>query len=250
MKNIDAFYKLLYCLFRPTTGNIVSLKEMQVMKRSVVLLGLGSLITLAMLAGCATGRINAPRAYLDPAMDFSKIHTVAVVPMFPESTEDQVFSGALGLQLESALVTRQSQWKIIGSKEMLQVINSQNLGTGYKNLQADMNVPGSAMGQVAYSPATNEFIKALKRSTGADAVLVGTYGFSQSVGGGGGLLGNLVNSALGGTKVKVSLLYMNGPSAENWWTALVTRRRINDQVIQEMAESIAANIGKGTLLQL
>ncbi len=201
-------------------------------------------------SSCASsGRISAPLAYMDPDMNFDKIRTVAVLPVFPENAEDQIFSGAFGSQLESALVTRQSQWKLVGSREVLQIINKNDLGRGYKNLQADMNVPSSGMGQVAYSPGTNQFVRDLKRATGADAFIVGTYNFSQPLFG--GVVGSLLSSLTpSGTCVKVSLLYANGASVENWWSATLKRRKINDQVIQEMAASIAANIGKGTLLQL
>lgn len=211
------------------------------------------LAVLAFLAvvvsACASRGVRAPQAFTDPDMNFDKIRVVAVLPVFPENVEDQIFSGALGMQLESALVTRQSQWKLIGAREVLQIINKNDLGRGYKNLQADMNVPASGMGQIAYSPGTNEFVRNLKRATGADAFIVGTYNFSQPVFG--GVVGQILSSVLPpGTCVKVSLLYANGTSAENWWSAIIKRKRINDQVLQEMAASVAANIGKGTLLQL
>ncbi|MDP2647817.1 MAG: hypothetical protein Q8P35_01035 [Candidatus Yanofskybacteria bacterium] len=204
-----------------------------------------------LLSGCATGRISVPRAWTDPEMNFDKIRVVAVLPMFPQNVEDQVFSGAFGSQLEGALVTRQSQWRIVSSREVLQVINRNNLGNGYKNLQADMNVPSSGMGQIAYSPGTNAFVMSLKKTMGADAIIVGTYNFGSPSGGGlMGALTSAITSAIGGTRVKVSLLYVNGSSAKNWWSAELNRRRINDEIIQEMAASVAANIGKGTLLQL
>jgi hypothetical protein len=185
-------------------------------------------------------------------MDFSQIHGVAILPLFPEGTEDQVFSGAFGSKLESALTTRQSQWRFVSARETLQVINTRDLGRGYKNLQADFNASGTEMGQIVFAPATNVFIRELGRATKTNAFLVGTYSLDQPLLGGtlGSLFSSIGNGTGSGTRVKISLLYANGSSLESWWTAVVKRSKINDQTLQEMAESIAANIGKGTLRQL
>ena len=204
----------------------------------------GSVMAI-LCAGCATHRISAPQAYTDPNMNFDKIRVIAVLPPFPETTEDQVFSGAFGSRLESALASRQSQWRLVAARQVLQIVNQQNLGTGYKNLQADYNAPSSTIGQVAFTPATNAFVQQLRKATGADAFIVSTYKLDEPLLP--GPIGNLLRSK---TQVKVSLLYANGSSAECWWSAVVKRSKINDEVLQEMAASVAANIGKGTLLQL
>lgn len=196
------------------------------------------------VSACASRGVKAPKAFTAPDMDFSKVRVVGVFPLFPSEEENQEFSGTFVNTLQEELATRQSQWRLVSYREMLQVINGNSLGTGYKNLQADYNMPGSEMGQLVLSPATRDFVRRLHKATGADAFFMGTYSLKAPPGL--GLLSGLKRVQL--VRVRVSLLYV--PTEESWWTGIVKRAGLSEQGVRDMAASIAANIGKGTLRQL
>jgi len=202
-----------------------------------------------MFQGAQTGeQIKPPEAHVSPKMDFTRISKLGVFPLFPSGgIEEQTFAEGLIAALTSALEARQAQWQVQGYREVVSAINERALGTGYKNLQADFNTFAGPGGQFVLSPATRKFLGDLQRTTGVDAFLIGTYSLTQEP--------RLVRGPLGPVQrvvdvstVRVTLYYAK--DAENWWTASTGRYGARAGVIDEIAKSLGAYLGKGTLRQL
>jgi hypothetical protein len=194
--------------------------------------------------------ITPPDASRSPNMDFTKIASVGIFPLFPsgQSVENEQFAESLISTLTGEIQQRQSQWKILSYKDILTAINTGNLGTGYKNLQADYNTFGGPGGQLILSPATREFLKDLRTKSGADAFLIGSYtlGAHQEVQQNIVFGPVLVKSDM--CTVRVSLFYAK--DEQNWWMASINRYGKADAIVNEIAQSLASYMGKGTLRQL
>lgn len=212
-----------------------------------------SLLTMAgcgsMFGSSSTERITAPSASTSPKMDFEKIRTIAVFPLFPAGqVDEQQFAESLVAELTAEVAKRQSQWTIQSYRETLGFINAGDLGSGYKNLQADYNTFGGPGGQMVVSPATREFLGRLSEVSGADAFIIGSYnlGTSQTYDSNPftGTLIRYVDSC----EVRLSVYYVR--EDENWWTASVTRAGDRGKIIASIAQSLGAYMGKGTLRQL
>ncbi|MCC6930172.1 MAG: hypothetical protein IT359_14400 [Gemmatimonadaceae bacterium] len=205
--------------------------------------------------GGANQQIRAPQAFVSPNMDFTKITKVGVFPIFPASNpaspyasiSDEDFSEALASALSSELQTRQAQWGIVDYKSLLNIVSRANLGTGYKNLQADMNTSYAMMqGGLVLSPATKRFMSDIQKAAGVDAFLIGTYGLTREP----RSVGSLVAVTREVDVASVRLVLIAARESEAWWTASVGRYGNREGVVREIAQSLAANLGKGTLRQM
>lgn len=221
-----------------------------------------ALFALAAMGGCAPGmlggapdQIRPPAAYVSPNMDFTKIGKVGVFPLFPTSnpasvypsvTDDQ-FSETLASALTSELQTRQSQWNILGYKDVIGIVNRASLGSGYKNLQADLNTSyAGPMGVLVLSAATRKFMADMQKTAGVDAFLLGTYGLTREP----RVVGKYVALTREVDVAQVRLVLLSARDGEAWWTATVGRYGEREGVVREIAQSLAANLGKGTLRQM
>jgi hypothetical protein len=216
---------------------------MRILARFLVAIG------AVVLAACAAGgrtQIAPPVALVSPSMDFAKIKGVGIFPLFPAGLEDQQLSESLISSFQGEVQGRQSQWKIVPYREMLQFVNSGNLGTGYKNLQADYNTYGAPGGQLVLTAQTKQFLKDLQKMAGTDAFLIGTYAVGQPEPV--RVLGGTMIRLRPSVTVRMSLYY--APAERPWWTASVKRVGDFDRIAIDIAQSLAANLGKGTLAQL
>lgn len=209
----------------------------------------------AALLGGANEQIRAPQAFVSPNMDFTKIAKIGVFPMFPgtnpaspyQSISDEAFSEALANALSSELQTRQTQWGVVDYKSLVGIVSRANLGTGYKNLQADLNSSYAMMqGGLVLSPSTKKFMADIQRAAGVDAFLIGTYGLTREP----RMMGGLVAMTREVDVANVRLVLFAARESEAWWTASVGRYGNRESVVKEIAQSLAANLGKGTLRQM
>lgn len=221
-----------------------------------------TLFALSAIGGCMTGRlggapeqIRPPVAYVSPNMDFTKIGKVGVFPLFPgsnpaslyQSFSDDQFSESLVSTLTAELQTRQSQWNILGYKDIIGIINKSSLGSGYKNLQADLNTSyAGPMGALVLSAATKKFMADMQKNAGVDAFLLGTYGLTREP----RAVGKYVSLTREVDVAQVRLVLLSARDGEAWWTATVGRYGDREGVVREIAQSLAANLGKGTLRQM
>ncbi|HHJ34658.1 MAG TPA: hypothetical protein ENJ87_02730, partial [Gammaproteobacteria bacterium] len=169
-------------------------------------------------------KILAPTsADVSPNMDFNKIGSVAVFPLFPgsgvigpglQSYEDPKYAESVVQALSAELTAKQSQWKIRSPGDVLNMINKKSLGRGYKNLQADYN---TSSGQLAtFTAETQRFLKSLASAMKVDAFIFGNYQVATG--------SALVKTILGPQKqnvtrsrVNVALFYAKEKAI--WWRA-------------------------------
>ncbi len=215
-----------------------------------------ALLSALALGGCTTtnssntaDRVGPPVGSRSPKMDFTRIDTIAVFPLFPSGqVSEEQFAEHLVSGLTAELILRQPAWKTRSYMEVLDQINKGNLGTGYKNLQADFNTHGSGMQPLAMrSPETNEFLKQLAARCGAQAFIIGSYDL--------GVTHDYISTPVGMIRdskelctVRLSLFFVDG--GENWWTATITRVGNRDAMIKEISQSLGQYVGQGTLRQL
>jgi len=224
---------------------------------------LGIAILSLSLVGCAglipsggTGfdwkseNIRPPQASLSPSMDFNKIASLGIFPLFPSgnSVENGRFAESLINSLTGEVQQRQNQWKTLSYKDVLGMIQVNGLGSGYKNLQADFNSNTGTGGQLVLSPATVQFLDNLQAKSGVDAFLIGTYTLgSHQYQTYDPIFGVQIKQL---TKCTVYLTLYYVKDKQNWWKANIIRYGPVDDVVNEIAQSLGANVGKGTLQQL
>lgn len=234
--------------------------SLPVCRRSRRHVTLVAISTLAMacapgMMGAPNPAIRAPQAYVSPDMDFTKIGTIGVFPLFPASSlsspygsvTDDTFGESMVSALSSEVQTRQGQWRMVDYKEMLTLINKANLGTGYKNLQADMNTSyGGLQGSLVLSPATRKFMADIQKAAGVDAFLIGSYTLTREP----RVMGSVVTMTRVVDVAEVRLVLFAAKANQAWWTASVGRFGAREGIVREIAQSLATNLGKGTLRQM
>lgn len=220
-------------------------------------LGLLTLVVTVMawtMMSCAStpnrNQINPPTAYVSPNMDFTQISSLGVFPLFPSGNGVQ--EEALAEQLVSALTGeiqgRQSQWRIVNYRDALDCINQGNLGTGYKNLQADFNTFGGPGSQFVMTEGSRDFLDGFRTACAVDAVMIGAYSLATvRVPEKTAVVFNVLRD-YDTLAVNLALYYI--PARQNWWTATIRRQGDKDEIVAEIASSLGAFLGRGTLRQL
>ncbi len=201
--------------------------------------------------------IEAPKATRSPDMDFTKITAIGIFPLFPGGDEENdEFAESLVNSLTGEVQQRQGQWKITGYHDLLEVVNKNDLGTGYKNLQADFNTPaGPSNTSFMLSGGTKQFLTDLQKASSAQAFLIGSYVIGQKQvmeDQGGGMLSTAPAKQVPVMKrtctVHVALFYV--PDQKVWWNAVIERAGEPGDVVDSIAKSLGSNLGKGKLQQL
>jgi len=194
-------------------------------------------------------------AEVSPNMDFNKIRSVAVFPLFPgggtlgpglQSYEDPAFAESVVQAFSAELTAKQSQWQIRSPGDVLAAINKARLGRGYKNLQADYNTTNGQL--AAFTKETKRFLSDLATAMKVDAFVFGSYDVASGT--------KLVRTPLGSmsrevtqTSVSVVLFYTKGQVI--WWRA-TSKIASGDRtkLVANISKSLASYVGKGTLRQL
>lgn len=202
-------------------------------------------------------KILAPTsADVSPNMDFNKIGSIAVFPLFPgsgvigeglQSYEDPKFAESVVQALSAELTAKQSQWKIRTPEDVLRTISKKSLGRGYKNLQADYN---TSSGQLAsFTAETQRFLKSLASAMKVDGFIFGNYQVASGSMRVKNAWGVVTQQTITRSKVNVALYYAKGKSI--WWRATSDIRGTSSgAVANNIAKSLASHVGKGTLRQL
>jgi hypothetical protein len=202
-------------------------------------------------------------AAVSPKMDFNKITAVAVFPLFPggqmqmgsmgwqmgRSVDDPKFAEQIWQAFCSELTAKQSQWKIYSYKEVVETIFKNNLGRGYKNLQADFNtLLGQQMRTFMLTKESKYFLRKLSSVMKVDAFIFGSYNLAYGTKYVSGLLGPQKRQILQ-CLVNVALFQTN--SEEIWWKAS-DQKTSNDKnkLVSSISKSLASYVGKGTLQRL
>lgn len=86
----------------------------------------------------------------------------------------------------------------------------------------------------------------MQRAAGVDAFLIGTYVLTRELRAMGGIV--TINRAVDVARVRVVLF--SAREGAPWWSASVARYGDRDEVVKELSRSLAANLGKGTLMQM
>jgi hypothetical protein len=184
-------------------------------------------------------------------MDFAKVASVGLFPLFPggNSVEDQQVSESLVNAINGEVQTRQAQWKVLSYRDLLSAIQRGNLGTGYKNLQADYNTYAGPAGQLVLSPQTKTFLKDLTRVTRADAYLIGSYSLGTELKQVRSLMSQKpIVVRVEAITVRLSLYYAK--DEQWWWAASMKQSGKRDDILERLSQTMGAHIGKGTLRQL
>lgn len=195
-------------------------------------------------------------ADVSPNMDFNKIRSVAVFPLFPgsgvigngmQSYEDPNFAQSVVQALSAELTAKQSQWKIRSPGDVLDTINRKSLGRGYKNLQADYN---TSSGQLAtFTSQTQRFLRSLASAMKVDAFIFGNYKVASGPVRVTNAFGLVTQENITLTRVNIALYYVKGKTI--WWRATSDMRGYSSAAVaNNVAKSLASHVGKGTLRQL
>jgi len=205
-----------------------------------------------------TEKILAPSsADVSPDMDFTKIASVAVFPLFPSGgvgnaslqyLEDPAYADSVCEIFTSELTQKQSQWKIYGQRDTLAAINKHSLGRGYKNFQADYNTASGQINAFVPTKATKDFLKQLAAAMKVDAFIFGSYNLASGTAMVRTVLGP-VNRVISRSSVNVALFQTKRQNI--WWRATSTvTESSKEKLSSAISKSLASYVGKGTLRRL
>ena len=219
-----------------------------------------SLFLLSCGSTSTTEKIFKPEiSYRSPALDFSKVNAIAIMPVNSYSDEVPKITGLINDGLPAELKSVQTAWNVFGYDEVLRKVNDAQLGRGYQNYIADLNTFTSVAGMTPnFTAETQTFFNQLAKKMNFEAILFTSYGFSRGTVkehstwnkllGGTGVI-NVMKKRLGVTVVLYDLT-----SHRTWWTAKLTLtvddNMSNAELARKVIEGIVNNFGKGELRQL
>lgn len=176
--------------------------------------------------------------YRSPEVDFAKIKALCIFPPTAAAESPEVTS-SLGLSIYQHLKARYPDWRVVSYVDLQQAINQQGLGRGYQNYMADYSTFARVgMATPAFSAETKSFFNALYQKVGCDTLLFVDYNFSSGI-----MYSNL----------RIDLNLYRIPEGRSWWIARIddSAKAANwQQLVDVVAQSIAQNLGQGTLKQL
>lgn len=208
-----------------------------------VLRRFGSLVLVGLALSCATTttEIQIPRPsvlFRSPSLNFERIKMLCLFPVQNIGMEVPELSSGMDTGIYQLTTALYPDWRVISGVDLLQRINQYGLGRGYQNYSADL----STFAQVgwatpAFSKETKSFFKDIQKNFGCDAFLFTQYNYYPN------------------DEVVVRSILYSIPEERAWWIAMV---RLNiflkntspSQMASLLSQSIAQNLGKGTLRQL
>lgn len=214
----------------------------------VLLLG----FTLMSCASASTDSILKPEIlFRSPALDFTKVAAVAIMPVNNYENEVPEISGAINDGLPIELKSAQKAWKVISYDEILRKMNEKGWGRGYQNYVADLNTYVQAAGGTPnFTAETFKFFEDLKNEMKFEALLFTSYGFSEQAG-----FKNVLGLNIPTTikRLNVTVVLYELSSRRAWWLARLSIQGndiSNEEMVRTVNEGISQNFGKGTLRQL
>jgi len=231
------------------------------MKRVFVkILFVSALLILSMLlSSCAsTGGTDAifkpEMLYKSPALDFTKVSAVAVMPVNCYSNEVTEMTGMINDGLPAELKRTQTAWNVISDDEVLRKLNEKGYGRGYQNYIADLNTYTSAAGATPnFTAETQTFFDSLKSAMNFQAILFTSYGYGEkSI----TKITPIINTPYQDIikELSVSVVLYDLTSHRTWWVAKLSlhcgSNVTNAELARKVIEGIASHFGQGTLRQL
>jgi len=208
--------------------------------------------TLISCATASTDSILKPEIlFRSPALDFTKVVAVAIMPVNNYENEVPEISGAINDGLPIELKSAQKAWKVISYDEILRKMNEKGWGRGYQNYVADLNTYVQAAGGTPnFTAETFKFFEDLKNEMKFEALLFTSYGFSEQAG-----FKNILGLNIPTTikRLSVTVVLYELSSRRAWWLARLSIQGNdinNEEMVRTVTQGISQNFGKGTLRQL
>jgi hypothetical protein len=190
--------------------------------------------------------------YRSPQLDFTKVQTVAVLPVNNYENDLPEVSTLINDGLPTELKGAQKAWNVISYDEVLRKVNEKELGRGYQNYIADINTYVQVAGGTPnFTAETLKFFEQLKKEMNFQALLFTSYGYSEQAG-----VTDYVYFKLKSTtkKVSVTTVLYDLETGRAWWLARLSVQGGENVTLAELVRSvtqgIAQNFGKGILRQL
>ncbi len=220
-------------------------------------------VTFILCAACAATRMTIPAPqwqFRDPDLDFTKVRSLCIFPVSSVGGEESKVTDAINVGVSQAISAQYPDWKVISAIELFQLINRHQLGRGYQNYVADLNTFEGERDTLTFSGETLKFFEDLRGLTKCDALLFNRYKLSTVV-----EAGDIYRV------LSVDPIMYFVPDRQAWWIANVTVRgwagsrtlsievasrlfgkkpEPIESLVDKVVQSIAQNLGKGTLKQL
>lgn len=229
------------------------LERRLVMKKgSLMILVVCSTLLLSCGTSSPEGILKPEILYRSPALDFTKVQTVAIMPVNNYDSEIPEVSGSINDGLPVELKSAQKAWQVISYDEVLRKVNEKSLGRGYQNYVADLNTYVQAAGRTPnFTAETFTFFEQLKKEMNFQAMIFTSYGYTEQAG-----IQNFMGIKIP-TKTRhltVTTVLYDLSSRRAWWLARLSvqggdKTNIPD-LVRTVTQGIAQNFGKGTLRQL
>lgn len=214
---------------------------------------------ITLFVSCATSNtdmiLKPEILYRSPALDFTKVQAVAIMPVNNYESEVPEVSGAINDGLPIELKSAQRAWKVISYDEVLRKMNEKGLGRGYQNYVADLNTYVQAAGGTPnFTAETFKFFEDLRKEMNFEALLFTSYGYSEEVKMGEKYLWGTVDLSSKTKKLSVTVVLYDLSSRRAWWLGRLSLQggekvSILD-LVKSVVQGISQNFGKGTLRQL
>lgn len=214
---------------------------------------------ITLFISCATSNtdmiLKPEILYRSPALDFTKVEAVAVMPVNNYENEVTEVSGAINDGLPIELKSVQKAWKVISYDEILRKMNEKGMGRGYQNYVADLNTYVQAAGGTPnFTAETYKFFEELAKEMNFEALLFTSYGYSEEVKMGEKYLWGTVDLSSKIKKLSVTTVLYDLSSRRAWWLGRLSLQggekvSIPD-LVRSVVQGISQNFGKGTLRQL
>ncbi len=193
--------------------------------------------------------------YRSPALDFTKVQAVVIMPVNSYESEVPEVSGAINDGLPIELKIAQQAWKVIAYDEVIRKMNEKGLGRGYQNYVADLNTFVQAAGGTPnFTAETYKFFEEMSNEMGFQAMIFTSYGYSEQVQGGEKLLFGALDLSTKTKKLSVTTILYDLSSRRALWLGRLSLEGGDKVSILELVKSvvqgISQNFGKGTLRQL
>lgn len=214
---------------------------------------------ITLFVSCATSNtdmiLKPEILYRSPALDFTKVQAVAIMPVNNYENEVPEVSGAINDGLSIELKTAQKAWKVISYDEVLRKMNEKGLGRGYQNYIADFNTYIQAIGGTPnFTAETYKFFEEMANEMGFQAMILTSYGYSEQVQAGEKLLFGALDLSTKTKKLSVTTILYDLSSRRAWWLGRLSLQGGDKvsivELVRSIVQGISQNFGKGTLRQL
>ncbi|MDH7605313.1 MAG: hypothetical protein QHH13_10460 [Melioribacter sp.] len=211
------------------------------------------------VVSCATSGPNVifkpETLYRSPALDFSKIQAVAIMPVNNYDNEVPEVSGAINDALPIELKASQKAWNVISHDEILRKVNEKGWGRGYQNYVADLNTYVQVAGGTPnFTSETYKFFDDMSKELNFQAIVFTSYSYIEEIQPGEKLFYGAIDLSTKTKILSITTILFDLSSRRAWWLARISVKGGEKVLIPELVRSaiqgIAQNFGRGILRQL